>query len=373
MSIRLLATGYEMKVRKSIKVFAVISIALMLLLALFLAWDFDPLYYGRGGMSFDIGDIRDSMKEFLDFEGRRVARHWKALETYAAKLDQFAKANPDDVQALTGLVELYEYRDDVDGVASTIRSTWPQYKPAMAVQAWRELRASWRVASDIRDFTLRIERADPNDDLILYPYDMERFMLKPDDPFTRPAEGSEDVGRVYVINTDPVTGNKVVADCMIVTDPAAAKKAVTERLTAKADESITRLRDLGPQDPNNALYDYLLAIGSARLGRRDEAAASLRAASGKTLNLYRTERLTCLKKFMEKMGFSKSLQQFTIDESFQALVDRQPSTMANLLRRQAAEAEKQGDIEGANAARDAAQRIIDDTAAQKPPAQSADN
>jgi hypothetical protein len=337
-----------MKVRNSIKVFAVFAVGVMLMAWLFLSCDFSGPYNPGGAGSLSIGDIVDYSKGLFDFEGRRREECYKTLRACEKKLDQIAKANSDDVEILTGMADLYSGREDGEPLL-TIRRKWPQYRPAMELQAWQETRALLRIAYTIQEFSRLAANADPNDNVKVDYYDVNDFMLKRDDPFIRVVDVMDSPSK----------------SVFFVTDTAAAKKAVRERLGGEADVGIARLRELGRQDPNNALYDYLVAAGYSQRGQAIEAAASLKAATGKRLNLHSAERDTCLKKFMEKAGFSTSLQEFTFSE-YQVFVNRQSFAVVDLLKQQAAEAERRGDIDGAKAMRDAAQKVVNDATKQKP-------
>jgi hypothetical protein len=335
-----------MKVRKSIKVFAAIAVCVMLALTLFLVWDFSGPYRGGASSSWRIDDLWRSTRGIFDIQARREEKCYKVLDAFARELDGFIKANPDDVEVQTGAVALYSGWMGVDGLISTIRSRWPQYEPAMELQAWHELHVLGRVGWPVGQFDYLVAHGDPNSGILLRGGQVGDLLVKRDDPFVRIADNRD----------DPNTGD------LVTTDVAAARRAIVERVVYRTDLSMTRLRHLTRQDPNNALYYYVMAVGYSGTDRPGEAAAALKASAGRKVILHTAERQKCLKKFMAKAELPGFVQELTA-ERMQLYAQAQSNWLARALRKQAAQAQAKGDATGAELMLDAAQKIVDASAA----------
>lgn len=335
-----------MRIRRPIKLFAVLGIFAMLLLGLFLWWDFNRPY--KSGSSWSLDDIWRSTRGLFSLEARRQQKAYKVLDAFASNIDAFTKANADDAEVLTGIVVYAPLMSDADSRIAAIRTRWPQYSPAMELQAWRELTSVMKIFYCLKDADAWLRRDDPNCAVVVQRYATSAMMLRSDDYFLELRD--KDV--------DPNTS------AFVVTDVVAARQTVGLRLAAKTDVCIARLKDLSVQDPNNALYEYVMAAGYIRTGRSAEAAAPLKAAAGKTLRLGTAERQKCLKKCLEKAEIPDFVQDM-VDHQMSHYAQAQIDWLVQPFYTQAAEADKAGNAELAAAFRDAAQKVVD-AAAQSP-------
>lgn len=342
------------KVRKSIKVFAVLGIFLMLLLALFLATDINPNSPDRFDYfpgSWSRGDIWGSTRHFFDFKAHRQERCQRIVREFALKLDPFIAANSNDVETMTGIAVVCPNWNFTGKLIANVRSKWPEYEPAMVWQGHYEFLEILNTTNYmLRPDNLWI-RHDPNEPFVLTSYAAEESMVRRDDPFVRLKDKSD----------DPDTGPIVIADT------EAAKRTIAARFAARFDEHMSVLRKLSDDDPNNALYDLMMAAACARVSRQEQANASLRAAANRRI-VFRTDQIQkCMEKCVDKAGLTSGVKKMGIWE-IQSTNESVTGFLERTLRQQAAKAERTGDNESAKLMRDAAQKIVDDAAATQPPA-----
>jgi hypothetical protein len=341
-----------MKIRKSIKVFAVVAVGLMLMLGAFMRWewkgkDYPSFFMSHTSYGMSPGDLRQWANSLLDFKERKLARCYSAMDSYRPRLDEVARADSGDVEVLMGIVELYWSSYGLlngETFLATIRTNWPEYRPAMEVQAWAELYSLGEYISVLR----RFDNLSKDADMKIAGRYLDDCMLTRDDPF------------LQAVNDPNIDDPN--QQMHLVTDVAAARKAIGQRAGTKADAGIARLRQLDMQDPNNAIYDYMLAGVSLSLDRRDEGIGYVKAMSGKKMGLYRTEKLACLKKAMDKAGFPAYLQTFAADRHQSQMLSAD-SGYARFLRERAADMGSRGDADGAKVLRDAAAKLEADNMA----------
>jgi hypothetical protein len=333
-----------MKVRKSIKVFVVIAVGVMLALALFLAWDFGGAPSGR---SFSITGIVKRAQLFFSPEYHRTMRTLRysaELGSYKAKVNEL-EADSSDAEVLLGihvLRSLQFHMDPNDQTLKKIRTGWPRFMPALAETAWDESeRATCRDAK-LSLFDRLASRTASGHGATLNDWLLDYFMLEKDDPF------------VQIVNWHDMPDPN--GPLFLLTDMPTARKKVAERIDKEASAAMVRLEQLAGQDPNNSLYDYLLVEGSFYLGRTDEGTGHIKAGVGKKVDLYEVERAACLSKFMEQVKLPGHLREFLSGLERETTHGRRKA-LADSLRQQAAEARNRGDAEGAKAIEDAAANL----------------
>jgi hypothetical protein len=333
------------RIRKSIKLFAAAGILAMLLLGLFLWWDFSGPYRDWGSGSWSISDLWDPIRSFFDFESRRIQKCYKTLPSYIARVDELLKAEPNDLDLAMCRLDFGHTKpggiDDANAIAAILRK-WPRYGPALIAQAVFELDAVWSNAEAIGEFDDALRR-DPNEGMMLlcgYSY-----MLTKDDPFVR-----------VITRPGPADSNE---QYLQVTDLAAARAAIIQRNSRVVDEAIARIRLLAAQDPNNAMYDFLIAECTMHLQRNQESIRLFRSLAGRKMNSYEAERRACMSRAMDKAAFPAYLRQF-VEEQYPPLYgDTLPSYAINSIRDYATTADERGDPNTAKALRDLAQYLID--------------
>lgn len=333
------------RIRKSVKFFAAAGIFIMLLLGLFLWWDFSGPYRDGTSGSWSLSDLWDPIRSLFDFESRRIQKCYKVLPSYIAKVDELVKAEPNDRDLAMSRLDFGHMAgggfDDANAIAAILRK-WPRYGPALLAQAMSEADAVWGNVEAIGEFDDAV-RLDPNEGTILlcnYSY-----MLTRDDPFVR-----------VITKPGPADSNE---QYLKVTDLAAARAAIIQRNSRVVDEAMARIRLLAVQDPNNAIYDLLIAECTMHMQRTADGIRLFRSLACRRMNSYETERRACMSRAMDKAAFPAYLREFIMDEYWARNVDPGQGYAINSVRSYATTADERGDPNTAQALRDLAQYLID--------------
>jgi hypothetical protein len=330
-----------MSIQKAVSVFPMVARGVMLVLGLYLAIGFAVPCSASVSDQWSMSDVLHSAKGWLDPESRKIARNNRytgELHDYKAKLDELEAANPNDVELLMGIVELRYIVFDSNGENSLrrrIAANWPEYKPAIVEEALVEACSVGWPENPLRSFDKEVARAPAPNEMRGKHY--LEFMLQRDDPFIR-----------VVDHTGLPDPN---GEFLLVTDAIAARRVIAERTGFRADSTVTRVRHLGVNDPNNALYDYLEARWHSFAGRDDEMNICIKAAAGKKLDLYYAERVADLKKAMERAKMPTYLQEYVLDTHW--ITPGEALTMPLFLRSLRRQALERGDTEMARVLRSA--------------------
>lgn len=219
------------------------------------------------------------------------------LEPHVPRIRQMADEAPSDVMIQLGvgfLGKLYALTPELgywgDRFQQVIRLD-PNHCPAyaslargraMACGTGRDtlteyVEAKIAYAGDIGQQSLRVEKVDPHFEVFL-PY-----------------------GRL--VEPGPPAPQRRSFMPYVELDFKTARQVVKDTANAEAQETLRWLRTVQQKDPENALYDYLVAYLLLELGRPAEALEQMRAGNAKPyLRTYYAEKQAAMKKVLELAG-----------------------------------------------------------------------